>query len=64
MKREYDPLALHIFVLRRQYQNRSDTKSGKRGEVSAQLSWQRAGNLGFRGTLDEWERLMGAVPRG
>jgi hypothetical protein len=31
---EHDPLALHIFVSRRHYQNLSDTKSG----MSAQLS--------------------------
>ena len=63
MKREHDPLALHIFVLRRQYQNRRDTKGGKRGEVSARLSWQTACDLGFRGSLDEWERLIGAVSK-
>jgi hypothetical protein len=62
MRAEHDPLASHIFVSRRQYQNRSDTKSGKRGAVSARLSWQTACDLGFRGDLDEWERLMEAVP--
>ena len=30
MRKEHDPLASHIFVARRQYQNMSDTKSGKR----------------------------------
>ena len=29
--------------------------------MSAQLSWQTACELGFRGNLDEWERLMGAA---
>ena len=63
MRTEHDPLASHIFVSRRRYQNLSDTKSGKRRGMSAQLSWQTACELGFRGNLDEWERLMGAVAR-
>jgi hypothetical protein len=63
MRAEHDPLASHIFVSRRHYQNLCDTKSGKRRAMSAQLSWQTACKLGFRGNLDEWERLMGAVPR-
>ena len=41
----------------------SDTKSGKRRAMSAQLSWQTACELGFRGSLDEWERLMGAATK-
>ena len=63
MRREHDPLASHIFVARRQYQNMSDTKSGKRHQVSARLSWQQACELGFRGDLGEWQRLLGAAPR-
>ena len=31
--------------------------------MSAQLSWQTACELGFRGNLDEWERLMGAATK-
>jgi hypothetical protein len=31
---ESDPLAVHIFVSRRQYRNMPDTKSGKRRRVS------------------------------
>jgi hypothetical protein len=30
MQAEHDPLALHIFVARREYRNCRDTKSGKR----------------------------------
>ena len=30
LRAEHDPLVSHIFVSRRQYQNLSDTKSGKR----------------------------------
>jgi hypothetical protein len=30
MRREHDPLASYIFVSRRLYQKKSDTKSGKR----------------------------------
>ena len=63
MKAEQDPLASHIFVSRRSYRNASDTKSGKRGEMNARLSFNTACELGFRGSLHEWERLMGAVPR-
>ena len=63
MRTEHDPLASHIFVSRRQYQNLSDTKSGKRRGMSEHLSWQTACELGFRGNLEEWERLMGAVAR-
>ena len=63
MRAEHDPLAVHIFVSRRSYRNIADTKSGKRRNVSARLSWDAACALGFRGSLGEWERLMGAVAR-
>jgi hypothetical protein len=63
MKREHDPLASHIFVSRRHYQNVNDMKSGKRRDMNARLSFDTACELGFRGSLDEWERLMGAVAK-
>jgi hypothetical protein len=63
MNAEHDPLASHIFVSRRHYRNVNDTKSGKRREMTARLSFDTACELGFRGGLDEWERLMGAVAR-
>src|SRR5438046_9601433 len=63
MRAEHDPLASHIFVSRRHYQNLSDTKSGKRRDMNARLSFDTACELGFRGSLDEWERLMGAVAK-
>src|SRR6266478_1858777 len=63
MRAESDPLAVHIFVSRRQYRNTPDTKSGKRSEIAARLSWQTACELGFRGNLGEWERLMGCAPK-
>jgi len=63
MEAEHDPLASHIFVSRRHYRNVNDTKSGKRREMTARLSFNTACELGFRGSLDEWERLMGAVAR-
>ena len=63
MEAEHDPLASHIFVSRRHYRNVNDTKSGKRRETMARLSFNIACELGFRGNLDEWERLMGAVAR-
>jgi hypothetical protein len=63
MKAEHDPLASHIFISRRHYRNANDTKSGKRRETNARLSFNTACELGFRGNLGEWERLMGAVAR-
>jgi hypothetical protein len=63
MKAEHDPLASHIFVSRRHYWNANDTKGGKRRETNALLSFNTACELGFRGSLDEWNRLMGAVAR-
>jgi hypothetical protein len=63
MKAEHDPLASHIFTSRRHYRNANDTKSGKRRGTNARLSFNTACELGFRGSLDEWERLMGAAPR-
>jgi hypothetical protein len=56
MKAEHDPLASHIFIARRHYRNASDTKSGKRREINARLSFNTACELGFRGSLDDWER--------
>jgi hypothetical protein len=58
-----DPLASHIFISRRQYRTANDTKSGKRRETNARLSFDTACELGFHGSLDEWERLMGAVAK-
>jgi len=52
MKAEHDPLASHIFVSRRHYRNVNDTKSGKRREMMARLSFNTACNLGFRGSPD------------
>jgi len=63
LRGDHDPLASHIFVSRRLYQKMSDTKSGQRHRLSAQLSWQQACDLGFRGDWGEWERLLGAAPR-
>jgi len=63
MRSEHDPLASHIFILRRNYRKVHDTKSGKRRDTAARLSWQSACDLGFRGTLGEWERLMDATPK-
>lgn len=62
VRAEHDPLVTHIFVSRRHYRNTPDT-SGKRHHTAARLSWQMACDLGFRGTLGEWERLMEAAPK-
>jgi hypothetical protein len=48
------------FVSRRHYRNITDTKSGKRREMIALVSFNTACELGFRGSLDEWERLIGS----
>ena len=32
-------------------------------DANARLSFNTACELGYRGSLDEWERLMGAVAR-
>ncbi len=63
MRANHDPLAVHIFTARRQYRAVRDTKSGKRSEMNARLSFNAAVELGFRGSLSEWERLLGAVPK-
>ena len=63
MKAEHDPLASHIFISRRHYRNVNDTKSGRPRETMARLRFNTACELGFRGSLDEWERLMGAVAK-
>jgi hypothetical protein len=63
IRAEHDPLASHIFISRRHYRNVNDTKGGKRREMNARLSFNAACELGFRGTLGEWVRLMGAVSR-
>jgi hypothetical protein len=63
MRDHHDALASHIFVSRREYHSTSDTQSDKRHQVSARLSWQQACELGFRGDLAEWERLLRAASR-
>jgi hypothetical protein len=62
MRAEHDALAVHIFVSRRRYRNTPDTKGGKRAQTVARLTWQTASDLGFRGSLGEWERLISAAP--
>ena len=64
MKVEHHPLPSHIFVSRRYYRSVNDTKSGKRREMMARLSFNTACELGFRGSLDKWERLMGRLREG
>ena len=47
MKAEQDPLASHIFVSSRRYRNVTDTKSGKRRQMTARLSFDTACDLGL-----------------
>lgn len=63
MRAESDPLAVHIFVARRSYRSTRSLKSGKPHALNARMSWHRACELGFRGNLGEWERLLGAAER-
>lgn len=63
MRAEHDPLAVHIFLSRRDYRKMDDTKSGKRHERSAWTSYREASDLGFRGSIEEWRRLLGAAAR-
>jgi hypothetical protein len=63
VRSESDPLAAHIFISRRQYRNVPDTKGGERSEAVARNSWQTACELGYRGSLGERERLMGAIAK-
>lgn len=60
MRSNRDPLASYIYTTRRAYRNVNDTKSGKRHAMSARITWQRACELGFKGTLADWERLIAA----
>ena len=64
MSAQHDRLASHIFASRRRYREARDSKSGRRRETVARMSYNEACSLGFRGGFDEWERLMdAAVPR-
>jgi predicted RNase H-like nuclease (RuvC/YqgF family) len=60
MKAERDPLASHIFVSRRHYRTANDTKSGKRREVSARVSF----NTALRTRLSRESRRMGTTDGG
>lgn len=62
MRSQHDPLASCIFVARRNYRSSKDTKGGRRHAMCARLTYDKACAYGFRGTLGEWERLMGAAP--
>ena len=63
MRREHDALASDIYVSCRDYHSSSNKKGGKRHERAARMTWKRACDLGFRGQLQERERLFGAAPR-
>jgi hypothetical protein len=54
MRADAAPLAVHIFVSRRNYRQIPDTKSGKRSETAARLSWDTVCSLALRGSLGEW----------
>ena len=60
MQSQRDPLATHIFIARQHYRNMRNTKSGKRHNRAALVSFQQAQDLGFRGHLADWETLLGA----
>jgi len=58
-----EPTNAHARAKRVRAHTKSDTKSGKRHHLSARLNWQQACDLGFRGNLEERERLLGAARR-
>ena len=58
MKAERDPLAVHIFISRRDFRNLHDTKSNKRHARQAHSTYVDACRLGFKGSSGEWERLL------
>jgi len=64
MRKEHDPLAVHIFVSRRNYRNVHDTKAGKRRDTLALLGWQSACDLGFRGRSANGSDLWVRRPSG
>lgn len=62
MRADRDPLALCIFNARRNHRKmENDTKSGARRETAALVSFKQAAELGFPGTLGDWQRLLAAV---
>ena len=64
MRSQRDPLGLHIFVSRRHYRNLEDfSKNGHHRERQIHGSFRIACDLGFAGSLGEWERLLGATPK-
>jgi len=63
MRSDHDPLASHIFASRRQYRQARDSKSGRRRETIARMSYNEASSLGFRGGFDEWEREIADTSR-
>jgi hypothetical protein len=64
IRAERDPFASHVFYARRNYRNTEASKSGKRREVQAIMSYRETLGLGFRGDLRAWEELLLAEPKG
>ncbi len=61
MRSEHDPLASHIFLSRRRYQNMPTQKVANATRRQRASAGREACDLGFRGDLREWERLLGAA---
>ena len=55
-----DPFAAHYFVARKAYRVACDTtgKSGSRIERTVLSTYQMAINLGFKGSVRDWEGLL------
>ncbi len=62
MREESDPLAVHIFISRRRYRRTTDSKGGKRHQQAVESTYYPACDLGFRGSFDEWRKLLGGTP--
>jgi hypothetical protein len=62
IKAEDDPLASHVFV-RGVNIGTSLIRKAETPRDERTAEFQSACELGFRGSFDEWKRLMGAVAR-
>lgn len=59
-KAQQDPFAAHYFASRQRFRRAidGDTKSGKRSERALVESYKQATDLGFKGSIRQWEGLL------
>jgi len=54
-------LAVHIYQARQRYRTVADldlSKSGRRTQITAQMSYRKACTLGYRGSESDWRTLL------